>query len=93
MHISTKTNCRAKRPHRSPWRGAILFALGVIVLSWVELGLVERVPNSTAANYFALATDLKPVLRKEMNEVAARRSNAPDRRGLIPAASPAVRAH
>ena len=53
----------------------ILFALGLFFgLSYVELGLFVRVPDSMAAEYFALANDLAPVLREEMHhERIARR--------------------
>jgi len=41
----------------------ILFAVGIIALSYLELGLVVRVPDSTAADYIGLANDLTPILR------------------------------
>jgi hypothetical protein len=64
----------------------IPFALGLILgLSYVELALIVRVPDSTAANYFALANDLAPVLGEEMHDTSAKGSDAPDRQTLIPA--------
>jgi hypothetical protein len=64
----------------------IPLALGLFLgLSYVELGLIVRVPDSTAANYFALANDLAPVLREEMHDTSAKGSDAPDRQTLIPA--------
>jgi hypothetical protein len=62
------------------------FALGLIfVLSYVEVGLIVRVPDSTAADYFALANDLAPVFLEEMHDTSAKGSDAPDRHTLIPA--------
>jgi len=58
----------------------ILFALGVIGLSSSEIWLLPRVPDSTAANYVSLASDLTLVLRKEAHDTPAKVSM---RRGLI----------
>jgi hypothetical protein len=49
-------------------RSVILFALGGIALFYVELWLVARLPNSTVADYVALANDLTPVLREGMRD-------------------------
>jgi hypothetical protein len=50
----------------------ILFALGVIGLSSSEIWLLPRVPDSTAANYVSLASDLMPVLRKGAHDTSAK---------------------
>lgn len=93
MHMWTAVNRRKRRTRQRPGRRAILFALGLFfVLSYVELGLIVRVPDSTAANYFALANDLAPVLREEVHGTSAKGSDAPDRHTLIPASSSTVRA-
>ena len=85
MCMPTAANCREKRTRRTPWRGVTLFALGVIVLSYVELGLFVRIPNSKGADYFALASDLTPVLCERMQDASARGSDSPDKRSLISA--------
>ena len=76
-----------------PWRGVVVFVLGVIGLSYVELRLIVRLPNSTAAQYFALTSNLTPVLREEVHETSAKGTAAPEKRALIPATSLAVPAH
>ena len=58
----------------------ILFAVALIGLSSSEIWLVARVPDSTAANYVSLASDLTLVLRKEAHDTPAKVSM---RRGLI----------
>jgi hypothetical protein len=74
-------------------RRVILFALALFFgLSYVELGLIVRVPDSMAAEYFALANDLAPVLREEIHDPSAKGPDGPDKRTLIPASSSAVRA-
>jgi hypothetical protein len=70
----------------------ILFALGVIALSYIELGLVARAPESTAADYVALASDLTRVFREGMHDTSAKDSDARDKRSLIPASSSTARA-
>jgi hypothetical protein len=71
----------------------ILFALALFCgLSYVELGLIMRVPDSMAAEYFALANDLAPVLREEVHGTSAKGSDAPDGHTSIAARSSAVRA-
>ena len=86
MHLRTAANRRERRTRQRPGRGVIPFALGLIFgLSYVELGLIVRFPDSTAANYFALANDLAPVLGEEMHDTSAKGSDAPDRQTLIPA--------
>ena len=86
MHMWTAANRRERRTRQRPGRGVIPFALGLIFgLSYVELGLIVRLPDSTAANYFALANDLAPVLGEEMHDTSAKGSDAPDRQTLIPA--------
>ena len=93
MHMWTAANRRERRTRQRPGRGVILFALGLFFgLSYVELGLIVRVPDSMAAEYFALANDLAPVLREEMHGTSAKGSDAPDRQTSIPARSSAVRA-
>jgi hypothetical protein len=93
MHMWTAANRCEKRTSQRPWRRVILFALGLFFgLSYVELGLIVRVPDSMAAEYFALASDLAPVLREEVHDTSAKSSDAPDKRTLIPASSSAVRA-
>ena len=94
MYMScTAANRRESRTGRRPGRRVILFALGLFFgLSYVELGLIVRLPDSTAANYFALANDLAPVLGEEMHDTSAKGPDAPDRHTLIPASSSAVRA-
>ena len=91
-YMWTADNRRERRTSQRPGRGVILFALGLSGLFYVELGLVVRAPDSTAANYFALANDLAPVLREEKHDTSAKGSDAPDKRTLIPASSLAVRA-
>jgi hypothetical protein len=86
MHMWTAANRRERRTRQRPGGGMIPFALGLIIaLSYVELGLIVRVPDSTAADYFALANDLAPVLGEEMHDTLAKGSDAPDRHTLIPA--------
>jgi hypothetical protein len=93
MHMWTAANRRERRARHGPARRVILFALGLFFgLSYVELGLIVRVPDSMAAEYFALANDLAPVLREEVHGTSAKGSDAPDRHTLIPASSSAVRA-
>jgi hypothetical protein len=58
----------------------IAFALGLIGLSSSEIWLLPRLPDSTAANYVSLASDLTPVLRKGANDTSAKVSM---RYGLI----------
>ena len=89
MCMPTAANCWKKRTRRTPWRGVTLFALGVIGLSYVELGLFVRIPNSKGADYFALASDLTPVLCERMHDASARGSESPDKRSLISATSSA----
>jgi hypothetical protein len=75
MYMWTAVNRRERRTSQRPWRGVILFALGLFFgLSYVELGLIVRVPDSMAAEYFALANDLAPVLREEMHDTSAKGS-------------------
>ena len=89
----TAANRRERRTGQRPGRGVILFALGLFFgLSYVELGLIVRVPDSMAAEYFALANDLAPVLREENHDTSAKGPDGPDKRTLIPASSSAVRA-
>jgi hypothetical protein len=86
MHMWTAVNRRERRTRQRPGPGVIPFALGVIfALSYIELGLIVRVPDSAAANYFALANDLAPVFLEEMHDTSAKGSDAPDRHTLIPA--------
>ena len=92
MYMWAAANRRERRTGRRPVRGLILFAFGLFVLSYVELGLVMRVPDSMAAEYFALANDLAPVLLEEMHHTSAKGPDAPDKRTLIPVSSSAVRA-
>jgi hypothetical protein len=93
MHMWTAVNRREMRTSQRPWRGVILLALALFFgLSYVELGLILRVPDSMAAEYFALTNDLAPVLREEVHDTSAKSSDAPDKRTLIPASSSAVRA-
>ena len=93
MYMWAAVNRREERARQRPGRRAILFALGLFfALSYVELGLIARVPDSMAAEYFALANDLAPVLREEVHGTSAKGSDAPDRHTLIPASSSAVRA-
>ena len=93
MHSWAAANRRERRTRQRPGRRVIAFALGLFFgLSYVELGLIVRVPDSTAANYFALANDLAPVLREEVHGTSAKGSDAPDRQTSIPARSSAVRA-
>jgi hypothetical protein len=93
MHRWTAANRRERRARQGAARRAILFALGLFfALSYVELGLIVRVPDSMAAEYFASANDLAPVVREEVHGTSAKGSDAPDRHTLIPASSSAVRA-
>ena len=93
MYMWAAVNRREERARQRPGRRAILFALGLFfALSYVELGLIARVPDSMAAEYFALANDLAPVLREEVHGTSAKGSEAPDRHTLIPAGSSTVRA-
>ena len=50
----------------------IVFALGVIGLSSSEIWLLPRLPDSTAANYVSLTSDLTPVLRKGPHDTSAK---------------------
>ena len=93
MCMCTAANRRERRTSQRPWRGVILFALALFFgLSYVELGLIMHVPDSMAAEYFALANDLAPVLREEIHDTSAKGPDEPDKRTLIPASSSAVRA-
>src|ERR1700680_1044246 len=100
MHLRTAANRPERRTRQRPGRGVILFALALFFgLSYVELGLIVRVPDSMAAEYFALASDLAPVLHEEVpdtpaksSDTPAKSSDAPDKRTLIPASSSVVRA-
>jgi hypothetical protein len=93
MHMWTAANRRERPARQRPGRRAILFALGLFfALSYVELGLIVRVPDSMAAEYFALANDLAPVLREEVHGTSAKGTETPDRHVLIPANSSTVRA-
>ena len=92
MCMWTAANRRERQTGQRPGRGVILFALGLFVLSYVELGLVMRVPDSMAAEYFALANDLAPVLREGIHDTSAKGPDGPDKRSLIPASSSAMRA-
>jgi hypothetical protein len=86
MHMWTAANRRERRTRQRPARGVIPFALGLIFgLSYVELGLIVHLPDSTAADYFALANGLAPVFLEEMHDTSAKGSDAPDRHTLIPA--------
>jgi hypothetical protein len=86
MYMWTAANRRERRTSQRPGRGVIPFALVLVFgLSYGELGLIVRVPDSTAATYFALANDLAPVLREEMHDTSATGSDAPDRQTLMPA--------
>ena len=60
----------------------ILFALGVIGLSSLEVALVARVPDSIVAYYVSLANDPTPIMRQVMHDASAK---VPTRRGLIDA--------
>ena len=93
MRMWTVVNRSERRTRQRPGRRVILFALGLFFgLSYVELGLIVRVPDSMAAEYFALTNDLAPVLREEVRDTSAKSSDAADKRTLIPASSSAVRA-
>ncbi|HWZ73784.1 MAG TPA: hypothetical protein VN326_20185 [Casimicrobiaceae bacterium] len=93
MRMWTANDRRERQTGQKPWRGVILFALALFfALSYVELGLIVRVPDSMAAEYFALANDLAPVLHEEVHDTPAKSSDTPDRRTLIPAGSSAARA-
>ena len=93
MRKWTAVNRREMRTSQRPWHGVILLALALFFgLSYVELGLILRVPDSMAAEYFALTNDLAPVLREEVHDRSAKSSDAPDKRTSIPASSSAVRA-
>jgi hypothetical protein len=88
----TAINRHERRTSQRPWRGVILFALALFFgLSYVELGLIMHVPDSMAAEYFALSNDLAPVLREENHDTSAKGPDGPDKRTLIPASSSAVR--
>ena len=60
----------------------ILFALGVIGLSSLEVPLIARVPHSTVAHYVSLANDPTPIMRQVMRDASAK---VPMRHGLIDA--------
>lgn len=93
MYRWTAVNRHERRTSQRPWRGVILFALALFFgLSYVELGLIMHVPDSMAAEYFALSNDLAPVLREENHDTSAKGPDGPDKRTLIPASSSAVRA-
>lgn len=93
MYTWTAANRHERRTSQRQGRRVILSALGLFFgLSYVELGVILRVPGTPAADYFALANDLAPVLREEMPDTSAKGSDAPDRHTSIPASSSAVRA-
>jgi len=79
----TATRSHDKQADRKLWGGAILFAAGVIALSYVELELVVRAPESMAADYVALASDLAPVLREGTHDASAKGSDALDKPSMI----------
>ena len=79
---SSRTDRNERRSRLRVLRGALFFVLGVIVLSCLELGLVEHVHGSTGALYVALASDLQPVLREWTNATSANAPDPTDRRSL-----------
>ena len=89
---TTPQRCERETDDHRPWGGVILIVLGVIALSYLELELVARVPDSTAADDFALASDLLSVLDEEAQHMAVTRSDARDPQSLIPGASVAASA-
>jgi hypothetical protein len=68
----------------SPWRGVILFALGVTGLSSSEVWLLARLPNSTGADYVSLVSGLTLALGQGMRVTSAKFSMSD---GLINARS------
>jgi hypothetical protein len=78
----SRTDRNERRSRLRVLRGALFFVLGVIVLSYLELGLAEHVHDSTGALYVALASDLHPVLRQWTNATSPNASDPTDRRSL-----------
>ena len=76
----TRDKGSARRTGQNVWRGVILFALGVTGLSSSEVWLLDRLPNSTGADYVSLASGLTLAMR-----VTSAMSSMPD--GLINARS------
>jgi hypothetical protein len=60
----------------------ILFALGVIGLSSLEVPLIARAPDSTVAHYLSFANDPTPILRQVLHDASAK---VPMQYGLIDA--------
>jgi hypothetical protein len=79
--VRSRTNRSERRSRLRLLGGALFFVLGVVVLSYLELGLAEHVHDSTGALYVALASDLQPVL-EWTNSLSAKASDPPDVRAL-----------
>lgn len=85
----TNTAERRERGSRlKTLHGAILFVVGVTLLSYIEVELVERVHGSTGALYVASASDIAPVLREWANFTSLKAPNPTDRRALTRVSSP-----
>jgi hypothetical protein len=82
--VADNQNSLSAGSRQSAWRGVILFALGVTGLSSSEVWLLERVPNSTGADYVSLTSGLTLALDQGMR-VTSTKSSMPD--GLINATS------
>jgi len=82
----TVRNERHSRLHL--FRGVLLFVLGVIVLSCLELGLAGQVHDSKGSLYVASASDLQPVLREWQNFLSANASDPLDVGALTRVSSP-----
>ena len=85
MYTSTTEHRREAMSSRSLLCSMILFALALIGLYYGALRLGVRVPYSIAAEYFALASDLTPVLHQGVHDAA--RSTGADKRSLVDAGS------
>lgn len=81
VEVPSRTDRSVRRGSLRTVRGALLFVLGVILLSYLELGLAEHVHGSTGSLDVALASDLAPLLR-EWNATSANAPDPTDRRLL-----------
>ena len=88
--LRSRTDRNERRSRLRMLRGTLFFVLGVIVLSYLELELVERVHGSIASLDVALASDLEPVLLEWTDLLSAKTSDPPKVRALTQVSSPPV---
>jgi hypothetical protein len=84
MGVFTGDKGSGGRTGQSPWRGVIVFALGVTGLSSSEVWLLARLPNSTGADYASLVSGPTLALGQGMRLTSAKFSMSD---GLINARS------